>query len=93
MALSYTTTIASSLLPAATPSLPNKKSFWIEKEALFRIASKLTVPRNGRSSSVEFDVPFPRDYEELLDQVSNLSIFFYKKKCMYVPMLEILRVV
>lgn len=68
MALSYTTTIASSLLHAATPSLPNKKSFWIEKEALFRIASKLTVPRNGRSSSVEFDVPFPRDYEELLDQ-------------------------
>jgi hypothetical protein len=28
-------------------------------------------------------VPFPRDYEELLDQVSNLSIF-KKKKCMYV---------
>ncbi|KAG6780841.1 hypothetical protein POTOM_013720 [Populus tomentosa] len=73
MALSYTTTIASSLLPAATPSLPNKKSFWIEKEALFRIASKLTAPRNGRSSSVEFDVPFPRDYEELLDQAKKAT--------------------
>lgn len=73
MALSYTTTIASSLLHAATPSLPNKKSFWIEKEALFRIASKLTVPRNGRSSSVEFDVPFPRDYEELLDQAKKAT--------------------
>ena len=52
------------------------------KEDLFRIASKLTVSRNGRGSSVEYDVPFPRDYEELLDQVSSLFIFFYKK--MYV---------
>ncbi|KAJ6933259.1 protein LOW PSII ACCUMULATION 3 [Populus alba x Populus x berolinensis] len=78
MALSYTTTIASSLLPAATPSLPNKKSFWIEKEALFRIASKLRVPRNGRSSSVEFDVPFPRDYEELLDQAKKATEFAWE---------------
>ncbi|KAG5249088.1 protein LOW PSII ACCUMULATION [Salix suchowensis] len=72
MALSYTTTMASSLLPAATPALPNKK------EDLFRIASKLTVSRNGRGSSVEYDVPFPRDYEELLDQAKKATEFAWE---------------
>uniref|UniRef100_A0A6N2JYQ9 DUF1995 domain-containing protein n=1 Tax=Salix viminalis TaxID=40686 RepID=A0A6N2JYQ9_SALVM len=78
MALSYTTTMASSLLPAATPALPNKKRFWMKKEDLFRIASKLTVSRNGRGSSVEYDVPFPRDYEELLDQAKKATEFAWE---------------
>ncbi|KAF9685595.1 hypothetical protein SADUNF_Sadunf03G0071000 [Salix dunnii] len=78
MALSYTTTMATSLLPAATPSLPNKKRFWMKKEDLFRIESKLTVSRNGRGSSVEYDVPFPRDYEELLDQAKKATEFAWE---------------
>ncbi|CAK7356019.1 unnamed protein product [Dovyalis caffra] len=83
MALSYATTNSTiaSLPPIATPSFPKKKaSFWIKKDARFsfeRIASKLTVSRN-ESSSIEYDVPFPSDYEELLDQAKKATELAFK---------------
>ncbi|OAY24354.1 protein LPA3 [Manihot esculenta] len=74
MALSKSTIPSS--FPLAIPSVPNSKN--IERIASLHGHSKIpkfithSISRNG-TSSLESDVPFPRDYDELLQQAKTAT--------------------
>ncbi|XP_048231126.1 uncharacterized protein LOC8284634 isoform X2 [Ricinus communis] len=82
MALSNSSTLASSVPFSSVSSLANTKAVRFDIERLWikndnhhigRMSSALRVSRNGSSSSVESDVPLPRDYEELLVQAKKAT--------------------
>ncbi|XP_048320588.1 protein LPA3 isoform X2 [Ziziphus jujuba] len=83
-------TAIASKLPGAIPSLPTHKAAKVENLALkkcwktaeFRVSRNLKWVCNSGSGddsgSVELDVPFPRDYDELLEQARKATTLALK---------------